>query len=177
MKVKLLMLAAHCCKHSLVIITTLLLVEYLYSWLSTQEKNSKLHKPTVVRLIWLVVVLTCMMFITLRKLSFFSKFFPFQTLTSISAADILATVRFLYPKLGPCFRHKVLLLSTCLPGLESPQVLHRTNSNAVFSIFWQNWGKHNGPQCMLLQFTKKVSTLRQKYTSTHYLMTMILMSL
>ena len=33
---------------------------------------------------------------------------------------------------------RVLLLATCLPGLESSQVLHRTNSkfsNAVLSLF------------------------------------------
>ena len=33
------------------------------------------------------------------------------------------------------FRHGALLLPTCLPGLESPQVLCRIKSNAVLSLF------------------------------------------
>ena len=32
------------------------------------------------------------------------------------------------------FRHGILPLAACLSGLESPQVVHRTNSNAVFSL-------------------------------------------
>ena len=50
--------------------------------------------------------------------------------TGVSIAYILATVHFLYPKLGS-FSDGVLLLPTCLPGLESPQVLRRIKCSAL----------------------------------------------
>ena len=48
--------------------------------------------------------------------------------TGGSAADISAIIRLF-------FRHGVLVLATCLPGSESSQVISRTKSNAVFSLF------------------------------------------
>ena len=54
-------------------------------------------------------------------------------------ADILATVT---PNVAGFFSNNgVLLLATCLPGLESPLALCRTHSNAVFSLFDSNCGK------------------------------------
>ena len=46
----------------------------------------------------------------------------------------LFMITFSTPNL-PSFRHGVLLLSTWLPGLESPQALHRIKSIAVLSLF------------------------------------------
>ena len=43
------------------------------------------------------------------------------------------------------FLHKFLARTL----LESPQVLHRTNSNAVFSLFWLQLGQTKRPICML----------------------------
>ena len=83
--------------------------------------------------------------LTLRGLSLFFKILPISN-AGDSAAYILATVRFFYPKL---FRHGVLLLPTCLPGLESPQALHRIKSNAVLSLFWLELGQTKWPHCML----------------------------
>ena len=40
-------------------------------------------------------------------------------------------------------RHGVLLLPTCLPGLERPQALIGINSNAMLSFFDCSWGKQN----------------------------------
>ena len=80
--------------------------------------------------------------LTLSGLSLFLKMFPISN-TGRSGVYILATVQFLYPKLGSFFRHGVLLLPTCLLWLESPQSLCRTNSNSVFSLFDCNWGKQN----------------------------------
>ena len=45
------------------------------------------------------------------------------------------------PQAWLLFWHGVLLLLTCLSGLESSQVLHRINSNAALSPFWQQLGQ------------------------------------
>ena len=53
-------------------------------------------------------------------------------------------------------RHGVLLLPTCLPGLESPQALRRINSNAVLSLFWLQLGQTKRPHCMLAPATPTI---------------------
>ena len=56
------------------------------------------------------------------------------------------------------FRHGILLLPTCLSGLESPQALRRINSNAVVSLFWLQLGQTNQPRCMLASATPMISS-------------------
>ena len=53
------------------------------------------------------------------------------------------------PQTWLLFRRGVLLLPTCLPGLESPQALRRIKSNAVLSLFWLELGQTKWPHCML----------------------------
>ena len=61
------------------------------------------------------------------------------------------------PQTWLLFWHGVLLLPTCLPGLESPQALRRTNSNAVFSLFWLQVGQAKRLRCMLAPATPMIS--------------------
>ena len=93
--------------------------------------------------------------LTLRALSLFFKLLPISN-TGISAADILATVSFLYPKLGH-FSDRVLLLATCLLGRESPHALHRTISNTFFSLIWLQLRQTKQPHCMLAPATPTIS--------------------
>ena len=70
--------------------------------------------------------------------------------TGDSAAYILGTIPFLYPKLGSFSdMEQLLLLPTCLLGLESPQALRKTNSNAVFYLFRLQLGQTKRSHCML----------------------------
>ena len=62
------------------------------------------------------------------------------------------------PQTWLLFRHGVLLLSTCLPGLESPQTLRRIKSNASFD--W-NWGEQNDPTACWDQLHPRFRVLQQ----------------
>ena len=53
------------------------------------------------------------------------------------------------PQTWLLFRHGVLLLPTCLPGLESPQALCRIKSNAVLSLFWLELGQTKWPHVLV----------------------------
>ena len=55
------------------------------------------------------------------------------------------------------FRHGVLLLPTCLPGLESLKALSRIKWNVVLSLFWLEQGQTKWPHCMLAPATLKTS--------------------
>ena len=66
--------------------------------------------------------------LTLKGLSLFFKILPISN-TVVSAAYILATVHFLYPKLN--LAPFSTWSTSCLPGLESPQALHRTKFSVL----------------------------------------------
>ena len=86
----------------------------------------------------------------------FSKFFPFLTLVTLLHI-FCSPFTFSTPNLAP-FRHGVPLLPTCLPGLESPQVLHRIKSNAVLSLFRLELGLTKWPHCILAPATPTISS-------------------
>ena len=67
----------------------------------------------------------------LRGLSLFLKMFPISNTGVIYFGHRLLSL----PQTWLLSRHGVLLLPTCLPGLESLQALCRINSNAVLSLF------------------------------------------
>ena len=93
------------------------------------------------------IVQLCSKYKNLMSLQHWACFFKLLPIsnTGDSTAYILATVHFLYPKLGSFFRHGALLLPTCLQGLES-----RIKSNAVLSLFWLELGQPKWPLCMLV---------------------------
>ena len=53
------------------------------------------------------------------------------------------------PQTWLLFQHGVLLLPTCLSGLESPQALCRIKLNAVLSLFWLELGQTKWPHCIM----------------------------
>ena len=65
----------------------------------------------------------------------FSKCFPFPIPYWHLCCIYFVHCSLSLPQTWLLFRHGVLLLPTCLPGLESPQALRRINSNAVLSLY------------------------------------------
>ena len=62
------------------------------------------------------------------------------------------------PNLAPLFfRHGVLPLPTCTPGLKSPQALRRTNLKAAFFLFWLQLGQTKWPHYKLAPATPTIS--------------------
>ena len=88
-------------------------------------------------------------------MSLFFKILPISN-TGVYAAFFLATIHFLYPKLGSIFDMEYYIhLQICLSGLKSPQVLCRTNSCSP------SRGETKWPHCMLAPATPTISGCKQ----------------
>ena len=67
------------------------------------------------------------------------------------------------PQTWLLFWHEVLLVPTCLLGLESCQVLRRIDSNAVLSLLWLQLGQTKQQPCMLAPMISEMSQLPNKF--------------
>ena len=86
--------------------------------------------------------LTCLL--TLRGLSLFFKILPISN-TIVSAAYILATVHFLYPKLGSFSNMEYYFYQLAYRDSKVPKRFVGLNQMQCSPSFDWNWGKQNDP--------------------------------
>ena len=94
------------------------------------------------------------MALTLRGLSLFLKMFPISNIAAYISVPL---------NLAPF----LTLSTTCLPGLESPQVLRWINSNAVLSLFWQQLGQTKQLHCIYSYTHDLGFYIKKKVSATH----------
>ena len=91
-----------------------------------------------------IIILSSMFKLTLRGLSLFFKILPISN-TGVSAAYILATVHFLYPKLGSFSDMEYYFYQLAYQDLKVPKRFVGLNQMQCSPSFDWNWGKQNDP--------------------------------
>ena len=99
-----------------------------------------------------------LLILTLRGLSLFFKFLPISN-TGNSIAYILATVHFLYPKIGSFSDMECYFYHLAYRDWKVPKCFVALNqmSNAVLSLFWLELWQTKWPHCMLVPATPMIS--------------------
>ena len=105
-------------------------------------------------------------FLTLRGLSLFFKIPPISNTLHQRLCCIYFGHRSLsWTQTWLLLWHGVLLVPTCLPWLESLQVLCRIKSNAVLFLFWLELGQRKWSHWMLAPATPQISSFAARETT------------
>ena len=105
-------------------------------------------------------VLVNLAFLTLRGLSLFFKILPISN-TAVSIAYILATVHFLYPKLGSFSDMEYYFYQLAYRDSKVPKRFIGLNQMQCSPSFDCNWGKQNDPTACWHQLHPQFRVLQQ----------------
>ena len=98
--------------------------------------------------------------LTIRGLSLFFKILPISN-TGVSAAYILATVHFLYPKFGSFSDMKYYFYQLANRDSKVPKYFVELNQMQCCCSFDWKWGKHNDPTACWHQLHPRFRVLQQ----------------
>ena len=110
--------------------------------------HSQLHRSHIYRVL------------TLRGLSLFFKILPISN-TGVSIAYILATVHFLYPKLGSFSDMEYCFYQLAYQDSKVPKCFVGLNQMQCSPSFDWNWGKQNDPTVCWHQLHPRFPVLQQ----------------
>ena len=101
-----------------------------------------------------------LLLLTLGGLSLFFKILPISN-TGVSAAYILATVHFLYPKLGSFSDMEYYFYQLAYRDSKVPKRFIRLTQTQCSPAFDCNWGKQNNPTACWHQLHPRFQVLQQ----------------
>ena len=105
-------------------------------------------------------LIVCLYSLTLRGLSLFFKILPISN-TGVSIAYILATVHFLYPKLGSFSDMEYYFYQLAYWDSKVPKCFVGLNQMQCSPSFDWNWGKQNDPTACWFQLHPGFRVLQQ----------------